>query len=225
MATMNTTATAIHRNSRPPRVKAPGLAIDVAVLMFRQPNSFVVARQSPLPHGIIDVMKAAAGDDETLQKFADSKGMVADIVKQAAQFYLRQVLTSAGNDPHRKLALDRGALPAVIRDHKRWLLKWLHPDRNPNKWESILFAQVSEAALKLEQVGAGASPVVTLTASQRAAKSRPQRYRPVTRSKRAVVVSVLKYVAFVMAVAALTLTAVESGIYQNAVNFVFSMLF
>lgn len=225
MATTNTTATAAHRNSRLRKASTPGQAIDVAVLMFRQPNAFVLEKNAPLPHGIIEVMKAAAGDDETLQRYSDSKGMEGEAVKQAAQFYLRHVLTSAGSDPHRKLALDKGAQPAAIRDHKRWLLKWLHPDRNPNKWESILFAQVSEAALKLEQDKAGGLAVVALAPTKRSSQTRPQRYRPVRRSRRAMLWSILKYVAIVVIVGTTTIAAVESGAYRDVVAYVFARLF
>ncbi len=152
MATMNITAMATHRSSRPRKDESSQIAIDVALHVFRQPAVFRVPAPGHLPKLLKDVIRAAAGDEQVLADISKRCGAPNDYVKEAAQFYLRKLLTSSDGNPYRRLALDPNASAADIRDHKRLLLMWLHPDRNPNLWEIKLFKLVRDAAETLGQV-------------------------------------------------------------------------
>jgi hypothetical protein len=68
-----------------------------------------------------------------------------------AIFFLQQALLYPGADNYRVLGLSPGATLNDIKDHKRLLLKWLHPDRNSSSWEQLLFQRVATAATDLEQ--------------------------------------------------------------------------
>jgi hypothetical protein len=125
-------------------------AIDVAVAVYRQPNQFMIPKPGRYPHDMLEVIKSAAGDEDTIRSISQHFNLPQDTVSQVCKFYLQKLLTAGGNDPFRMLALDHGATAADIKDHKRWLLKWLHPDRNPSKWESALFLMIGKAALQLE---------------------------------------------------------------------------
>ncbi len=144
-------------------------AIDVAVAVYKQPNQFVHPKAGQYPIHIIEVIKSAAGDDATIQSISESHDISSDQVVQACKFYLQKLLAAAGSDPLRMLALDQGASEADIRDHKRWLLKWLHPDRNPSKWENALFLSISKAAKQLE-FGNVVQSLASTSNSQRASK-------------------------------------------------------
>jgi hypothetical protein len=222
---MNTTAMATRRSSRQHKGSENRAAIDIALLMFRQPNAVVVGKHDRLPLGIMDVIKASAGHDETLQMLASSKRVSVDQIQQACQFFLRNLLTSAGQDPYRKLGLERGAAADAIKDHKRWLLKWLHPDRNPSKWEHSLFAQVGEAAVRLEQELLHGAPTLDAKRSKPNGKNRQQRFHPVVPSKRSILKSVLRRVAIVIGVIALMLTVVATGAHRLVLNEISANLF
>jgi hypothetical protein len=125
-------------------------AIEIALAVYRQPNQFVIPKAGNYPHSMLDVVKSAAGDEVTLQKNSDNLGVSTDQISKASKFYLQKLCASAGDDPLRMLALDIGATQSDIKDHKRWLLKWLHPDRNPSKWEAKFFMAVNQAAQQLE---------------------------------------------------------------------------
>lgn len=125
-------------------------AIEVALAVYKQPNQFVVPKTGNYPLFMLDVVKSAAGDEATLQKNSADLDVSTEQVSQASKFYLQKLCASAGDDPFRMLALDVGATEADIRDHKRWLLKWLHPDRNPSKWEAKFFMAVNQAAQQIE---------------------------------------------------------------------------
>ena len=125
-------------------------AIEVALAVYKQPNQFVVPKTGNYPLFMLDVLKSAAGDEATLQKHSDDLDVSTEQISQACKFYLQKLCASAGGDPLRMLALDVSAAQSDIRDHKRWLLKWLHPDRNPSKWEAKFFMAVNQAAQQIE---------------------------------------------------------------------------
>ena len=156
--------------------KMPLSAIDLVITVFRQPSTFAAPKQGMLPKGMLDVIKAAAGDEETLQTFSDYKKVSTDQIKQASQFYLQKLLTTAGSDNYRRLGLDHGATPLQVKDHKRWLLKWLHPDRNPSKWESQLFVEVGKAAAQLEKSGPELPPPVVVVKRQSGGRRKSWRH-------------------------------------------------
>jgi hypothetical protein len=149
--------------------KATTNAIEIALAVYKQPSQFAAPKTGNLPHSMLDVVKSAAGDEATLQKLADELDVSIEQISQACKFYLQKLCASAGDDPFRMLALDSGATEPDIRVHKRWLLKWLHPDRNPSKWEATLFMAVKQAA---QQIETGAVPREHKETSHREAGSR-----------------------------------------------------
>jgi hypothetical protein len=123
-------------------------AMFFAVEAFR-PTSLKKRNLSPLlPPGMLIVIKAAAGDDATLAQQADIHRKNVEQVKDAAKHYLLRLLLEPNNQGLRLLGLSDGATESQIKDHKRWLLKWLHPDRNPNSWEQSLFHKVSSVKIE-----------------------------------------------------------------------------
>jgi hypothetical protein len=174
-------ATTRNCHRRVPRM--PSQAVDVVIAVFRQPSTFLAPKQGMLPKDMLDIIKAASGDETTLQKLSEQKHVSAEQMKQASQFYLQKLLTTAGDDKHRKLCLDYGATPSQIKDHKRWLLKWLHPDRNPSKWESQLFVEVSKAAVMLENAEVAVPPPSTIVQRERRSRRKSwkhaERRRPI----------------------------------------------
>lgn len=133
-------------------------AIDRALEMARQPKQ--LTRQAPhtLPPDILNVIKCAAGDENTLAKSALERNTTQDCIRDAARIYLQHIVTHSNGSDRMVLGLPSGATAADIREHKRWMLKWLHPDRNPSKWETNLFHRVKEASERLEN-GAAHEPI------------------------------------------------------------------
>ncbi len=117
------------------------LAKHIALELFSQPALARRIRQQPLPEGMLEVIQIAAGNSPSDRN---------QLSQDAAIFFLQQVLISRDNDNFRLLGLNHGASLELVREHRRWLLKWLHPDRNHNKWESTLFDRVNLAATQLE---------------------------------------------------------------------------
>lgn len=124
-------------------------AIDTAMDAVHRPLQLQRAGAMQLPRNMIDVIKCAAGDPASLEDAVRTRLSTEQQVQDAARFYLQAVISSGGPDPYRTLGLNRLADVEEVREHRRWLLKWLHPDRNPNKWEATLFTRVEQASALL----------------------------------------------------------------------------
>jgi hypothetical protein len=126
-------------------------ALKTALQLYRQP---ILARKMThvgLPEGIWDVLKIAAEGEDWAARSADSLGSTAREVHEACMFYLQTVVFYQNASDERLLGLTEPVNAQTLRDHKRMILKWLHPDRNHNSWESKLFLRVQMAAGRLEK--------------------------------------------------------------------------
>jgi hypothetical protein len=119
--------------------------IELALDLARMPalaRSSVVA---PLPSNIIELMRIAAASPEACQAAAARTGEPTSVLIEAARFYLQQVLFRPDSDCFRILGIQPTASRATARDHMRWLLEWLHPDRNNNSWDAVYAERVLKA--------------------------------------------------------------------------------
>jgi hypothetical protein len=108
-------------------------AIYLALDLLRNPILAGVMQQHPLPGGVLEVIKIAAGSKEAMRTAAEATGKDTVLLRRAAIFYVRQVLWARDADCYRSLGLPQGADQKELAAHLRWLMKWLHPDRGPAK--------------------------------------------------------------------------------------------
>jgi hypothetical protein len=119
--------------------------IELALDLARMP---ALARSSvapPLPPNIIELMRVAAAAPEACQAAVAQTGEPISVVIDAARFYLQQMLFRPDADCYRILGIKPAATRATARDHMRWLLEWLHPDRNNNSWDAAYAERVLKA--------------------------------------------------------------------------------
>src|SRR5688500_17410165 len=124
-------------------------AIDLALEMVSRPFLIRQVQRSPLPEGVREAMRLVTCNETELAEAGTARGRDPKTLRQAAVFFLQQALLFPGADSDRILGLPHGATLAEIRDHRRLMLKWLHPDRNPSSWEQMLFQRVITAAADL----------------------------------------------------------------------------
>jgi hypothetical protein len=118
--------------------------------VYRQPSRLSRIRHAEIPSDALTLIKIASGESKALEEEARELGVEEASLHEASLIYLRTVISSAGKNHARALALPRNATLADVKSHKRWLLKWLHPDTNHSAWESQLFYCVSAAAKHFE---------------------------------------------------------------------------
>jgi hypothetical protein len=147
-------------------------AIDMALRLTRQPGGQRKMALGGLPGNMIELLKVAAEDPDTMARLSFARGVAPSVLLDSARFALQKIILESGADHYRALGLARGASAIELRDHKRLLLKWLHPDRNHNAWESALFLRVQEAVEKLE---AGATEPASSSSSASKDKQKKSR--------------------------------------------------
>lgn len=162
-------------------------AIDIAHDLFRRPLMARMVQGSPLPPGMIEVIRIAAGEVPAREGRLLPDSQTAETTRQAAVFFLQQALFQSQGDDYRVLGLTPPVTSEQIREHKRWLLKWLHPDRNASKWESQLFLRVARAAEELEKRGDAPAPAANSAMPPDAAAGGQAKrlFEPTHRSRRA----------------------------------------
>ena len=122
-----------------------GHVIEYALDFARMPALARGMVAPALPPNIVELMRIAAGLPEACEAAVANSGEPATVVIEAARFYLQQALFRPEADSYRVLGIDPGASRATARNHMRWLLEWLHPDRNNNSWDAVYAERVLKA--------------------------------------------------------------------------------
>ena len=149
-------------------------ALDIALELYRQPTLARKVRRDGLPPRVLSVIKIAAGSEEELEMPAGHSSGETREIREAAIFFLQNCLFQPGGDNYRVLGVEHDATIEQMRLHKRWLLKWLHPDLNRNKWEAAYLQRVLAAWREIT----GSTSTPEFTPSPAGLKQAPRRGPP-----------------------------------------------
>lgn len=132
-----------------------GEALEQAVGLLRAPALRSALRRRPLPGGVGEVLAIASASSEAMRDASARTGVPEPELLEASRFYVQQVLLADGADAYRNLGATPDADHAVLRDHHRLLLRWLHPDRSSDgaQWDSALSTRVNQAWNQLRTPG------------------------------------------------------------------------
>jgi len=120
-------------------------ALFEALALQRAPRSRRPAPDQRLPEGTLQLVRIAAGEEEATASAQRATGESAHSLREAAIFYIQQVFFAPGSSSYRVLGVDPDAADEKLREHYRWLARWLHPDRNPDQWEVVFAERVNNA--------------------------------------------------------------------------------
>lgn len=118
-------------------------ALQQALRLRDQPELLTGLQRAPLPPEMTALIRTATGE-----------GTAAAPERAAAAAFLQQVCLHAGADARRCLGLHADDDLMTARTHHRLLIRWLHPDRNPD--HQFLAERVNSAWTALKHP----SPVV-----------------------------------------------------------------
>ena len=121
------------------------VALELALALHKAPIQRFALRDRPLPDDMAEVLQLASAMQPQLQDAANLYSLPEETIVEAVRFYLYQVLFESGTDAYRHLGLRSDASDKLIRQHHIWLLRWLHPDRCGEDWESALAIKVNWA--------------------------------------------------------------------------------
>ena len=148
-----------------------GSALDEALLLKQNPDRLFFQQQLPLPDGVAQLIRIAI-DPASVSLNAEQRRNLDDAELQgAAAAYLKGVCLFPGSKSLRVLGLNVIEDNTTLLEHRRLLLKWLHPDRNPENrhlaervnraWSQIKLG-TAEIANVPQQGGFTAEPAAAL---------------------------------------------------------------
>lgn len=156
-------------------------AIDMALEPQQDRKNWTMLAVGPLPDGLDCLIRIVAlGEWRCAETEEAYRRHGADFIRNASAAFLIKVLFASSHDPYRTLGLTPSASARQVQEHKRLLLKWLHPDVNSNTLERRYITQVVDAAAAIKT--GWRQTAARRTANRRA---RPQNNPPVATMSRA----------------------------------------
>lgn len=122
----------------------PG-ALFEALRLLELPAGVPRARTCRFPADVGLLIRLLAGDETSLEEARHAHSEAVAVLLDAAEFYLLQVCFTPGVDSYRVLGVNRDAPSEQIREHYRLLVRWLHPDRNSDAWQTVYLDRVNQA--------------------------------------------------------------------------------
>ena len=120
-------------------------ALKLAIDLMHFPSQVRSVRSAPLPDDVLIVVRIAAGDEAATREAAESAGRSHDVVREAATFFVEQILLYPGADSYRVLGARPEATYDELRRNMAILLRWLHPDRDRQGERAFFVARVTRA--------------------------------------------------------------------------------
>lgn len=121
------------------------VALKIAIDLMHVPSQVRLFRLEPLPDGVLLLLRIAAGDDEADRMAIDLTGRSMETVRRAATFFIEQILFAPEADSYRVLGAGSQASAGELRRNVGLLLKWLHPDLDPQSERSVFVGRVTGA--------------------------------------------------------------------------------
>lgn len=134
-------------------------ALTLAFGMLNCPDITRRARRSPLPKGVCFLLEVAAEEPEALRDASALTGRTAATLKEAAGFFIEQVLFGRNGDHYRTLGGSGNTPRCELRRNMALIMRWLHPDvvsssQDAHSFDKRLYVgRVSEAweAIKTDE--------------------------------------------------------------------------
>ncbi len=165
------------------RPAALGLALSLADYPVR------VKYVSRLPDGVLLLLQIAADETEALRAAQAITGRSQTALREAAAFFIEQVLFHKNANSYRVLGASPGASRSELRRNMALLIKWLHPD-SPERRASqcdldrgVFIHRVTQAWENLKTEERRAAYDRSLT-ERRREPSRRQAARPLRKDRR-----------------------------------------
>src|SRR6187399_1722210 len=103
-------------------------ALRIALDLLHVPSRVRVLRANPLPPGVPFLLRIATGDREAVEDAIKLADRSEDVVREAAAFFIEQILLCPEADSYRLLGATPDATSSELRRNMALLIKWLHPD-------------------------------------------------------------------------------------------------
>src|SRR5690348_8237224 len=120
-------------------------ALEAALYLMQSPSQVRLIRSRPLPDGVDVLLRIAADDADTIRQATEWLGRSPKTIRQAAAFFIEQILFFPDADSYRVLGATSEASNGDLRRNMALLLRWLHPDIDRNSERSVFARRVTRA--------------------------------------------------------------------------------
>jgi hypothetical protein len=110
-------------------------AIDQSLLLHQNPGLLDEFKRNPLPDGMATLIRLVSDEGGRRRDLAVMLGIDEAVLQHAAIVYLQSICLYPDSSDARALGLNSLDDIKAAKEHHRLLLKWLHPDRNPDHRE------------------------------------------------------------------------------------------
>jgi hypothetical protein len=122
-----------------------GAALRIALDLVRVPWRVRLLKADALPEGVPLLLRIAAGDREAELQAAAMADKSVEAVREAAAFFIEQILLCPEADSYRVLGASAGADSGELRRNMALLTRWLHPDLDRHGERAIFVGRVTKA--------------------------------------------------------------------------------
>jgi hypothetical protein len=122
-----------------------GMALKIAIHLLHVPSRIRLYRSEPLPDDVLTLLRIVAGDTEVERAAASLADRPPKVVRQAAGFFIEQILFAPDADSYQVLGASPQASSVELRRNMGFLLRWLHPDLDSRGERSIFIGRVTAA--------------------------------------------------------------------------------
>jgi hypothetical protein len=119
--------------------------LKVAIDLMHFPSQVRRIRSAPLLDGVFILLRIACGDEGATRHAAESVRCPPETVREAAVFFVEQILLFPDADSYRVLGARPEATNGELRCNMALLLRWLHPDLDRQGGRSVFAARVTRA--------------------------------------------------------------------------------
>jgi hypothetical protein len=102
-------------------------------------------RNDPLPEGVALLLRIVADDREAIEAAAQRLQRPPIELREAAAFYIEQIMLNPQADSYRVLGAQPSATSAELRRNLALLCKWLHSDVCQDQGRSVFFTRITNA--------------------------------------------------------------------------------
>jgi hypothetical protein len=120
-------------------------AVRAALYLIAIPSHCGQLRNAPLPDGIYALLRIVANDGDAIERYAAHLEKTPTELREAAAFYLEQILLTPGADSYRVLGTQRHAPATELRRNLVLFCRWLHSDMCEDLPRTIFFLRVMQA--------------------------------------------------------------------------------
>jgi hypothetical protein len=120
-------------------------AVRAALYLVAIPSHCGQLRNAPLADGVNTLLRIVANDGDAIERYAERLEKTPTELREAAAFYLEQILLTPGADSYRVLGTQRHAPATELRRNLVLLCRWLHSDMCEDLPRSIFFLRVMQA--------------------------------------------------------------------------------